>query len=141
MEPVKGAINDGARGADEGGAVQRKIAIPDQQDDRLFQQYKDLSNERRTLHHEGISFTNEQEIRKQLGIIEAESAKKAIKALEEYQRIHAIKTLECQSWSSPGRDGNYWSDHFPNVKRSDENLKRILHDLREELSDALKFSI
>nr|AMN88377.1 hypothetical protein [Grapevine Roditis leaf discoloration-associated virus] len=89
----------------------------------------------------GISFTNDQAIRKQLGIIEAESAKKAIKDLEEYQQIHTIKAQECQSWSSPGRDGNYWSDHFPTVKKSDENLKRILHELKRELSDSLKFAI
>nr|QUN00615.1 hypothetical protein [Grapevine Roditis leaf discoloration-associated virus] len=141
MEPVKGAISDGARGADEGRTIQGKTAIPDQQDDSLFQQYRDLTNKRRTLHHEGISFTLDQEIRKQLGIIEAESAKKAIKSFEEYQQIHTIKTRECQLWSSPGRDGNYWSDHFPNVRRSDENLKRILHELKEESSDSLKFAI
>nr|AWD78008.1 hypothetical protein [Grapevine Roditis leaf discoloration-associated virus] len=141
MESAEGTVSNGTRRTHEGRDIQGSTTILDQQDDCLFQQYQELTKKRRILHHEGISFINDQDIRKRLGAIEAESAKKAIKALEEYQQIHAIKARECQLWSSPGRDGNYWSDHWPTVKRSDDNLKRILHGLKEESSDSLKFAI
>nr|QDR47992.1 hypothetical protein [Fig badnavirus 1]WVH32575.1 hypothetical protein [Fig badnavirus 1]WVH32579.1 hypothetical protein [Fig badnavirus 1]WVH32583.1 hypothetical protein [Fig badnavirus 1]WVH32587.1 hypothetical protein [Fig badnavirus 1] len=142
MESEKGGSSSRAREAYGRQTMQEATPTINQQNDGLFQQYQNLAEEReRILRSGGISFARDNEFRKQLREVEEESARRAIEALEQYRQIHTLKTAQCASWSSPGRDGNYWSDCLPSVRRYDARLEKVLQDLKDASADSLKFRI
>ncbi|ATV81255.1 hypothetical protein [Grapevine badnavirus 1] len=89
----------------------------------------------------GISLSEFIKLRAQLKEIESLAITRALVCLKELRDIHTIKLDECRKSSSPGRDGNYWSDHCPSCQHHDRNLEEILSQLERVAADVQKFSL
>ncbi|UYM51555.1 hypothetical protein [Grapevine badna FI virus] len=80
-------------------------------------------------------------LKAQLRRIESLAIVRALNGLNELRSIHAVKLYECRKSSSPGRDGNYWSDHLPSCQHHDKELEELLNKLEKVAREVQRFSL